>query len=480
VKTEMAWLSDPEIEAVIEEALGVLEDVGLRMAGSRALGALAAAGGRVEGDCVRLPRELVWQATAQCPRVVTMAGATPDSDVVLDGRRSYFNVSGCGAKTLDYRSGALRPSTLADLREGTRVLDATPELDVMWTFLSANDVAEERRQPVEYYTYLTETQKPVVLVEGPSHPDTLRQIIELVGEAGPAYAARPRVSVLCAVHSPLDVNGELLDTTIRFAALGAPVWVYSMPIAGATSPVTLAGTLALAWAEILGTITAIQASAPGAAVIACCGPGILSMQTGTISLGCLENSIMGGAAVQIGHRLGLPTHNAGLATDAKHLGVQAGYEKGLKALAATATGADIISGGFGLLDSCSAFYLPMVPVDAEIAAMAKRLARGVEVTSATLQGDAIRRVGIGGDYLRERETRTRVRAGEHFLPRIAARLPMDRWMQDPRTEIDVAVGIVEDTLARRRERAPYLTDDVRAELAAICGVTPAEAEEAWL
>ena len=58
-------------------------------------------------------------------------------------------------------------------------------------------------------------------------------------------------------------------------------------------------------------------------------------------------------------------HNSGLSTDAKHCGVQAGYEKGLKVMAAVATGADLVSGGFGFLDSSSTFSLPMVPVDAE-------------------------------------------------------------------------------------------------------------------
>jgi trimethylamine---corrinoid protein Co-methyltransferase len=475
----MTWLSEEDVDRVVHQALWVLEHIGMRMTGSQALASLEAAGARVEGGCVRFPPNLVRRAIARCPRVVTMAGETMESDVVLNGEKSFFNVSGCGAKTLDHRTGQLRPSTLTDLREGTAVLDATAELDVVWTFLTANDVERDRRELVEYYTYLTETQKPIVFVDCPTEVDAVRRIIELVADDAKAFRARPRISMLCAVHAPLDVNGALLDVTTQFASLGSPIWVYSMPISGATAPVTLAGTLALVWAEILGTITAIQTAAPGAAVIACCGPGILDMRTTTISLGCLENSIMGGASIQIGHHLGLPVHNAGLATDGKHLGVQTGYEKGLKVLAATGTGADIQSGGFGFLDACSAFYLPMIPIDAEIAAMARRMVRGIEVSPETLMGEAMVRVGIGGDFLRERETRRRIRSGEHFMPRIASRESLDRWLKEPVSEIETATSIVEDALTKRRERAPYLSEDVRAELAAACGVTPAEAEQAW-
>jgi trimethylamine--corrinoid protein Co-methyltransferase len=466
------WLTAGEREAVYAEALTILERVGIRMKGSAALSLLREAGAEVDDTgTARLPAELVERSVAACPREVLMAGETPAGDVRLDGSRTFFNVSGCAAKTLDQTSGAVRPSTLQDLRDGTVVLDATPELDVVWTFLTATDIPLERRELVEYHTYLTETSKPVVFVDCPEQTGHVRRIFEIVSGDLERFRKRPRISLLCAARSPLEVNGQLLDVACEFASLGAPIWVYSMPISGATAPVTPAGTLALLWAEVLGTITAIQTAAPGAPVVACCGPGILDMRSTTMSLGNLESTLMGAAAVEIGHHLGLPVHNSGLSTDAKHLGVQAGYEKGLKVMTAVATGADICSGGFGFLDSSSTFSLRMIPVDAEIAGMAARMARGLEITPETLLTDSIMRVGIGGDFLREKETRRRVRAGEHFVPRIGSRLPFEQWIAEGRTEVDAANDAVRAALAARKERGPHLTDDQRRELAAVCDVT---------
>ena len=401
-----------------------------------------------------------------------MAGETPEADVLLDGSRTHFNVSGCAAKTLDHDTGRVRPSTLKDLRDGTVVLEATPELDVVWTFLTATDVPIERRASVEYFTYLSETAKPVVFVDCPEENVRVRDILEAVSGDLERFRSRPRVGLLCAARSPLEVHGGLLDTAVEFASLGAPIWVYSMPIAGATSPVTPAGTLVLLWAEILGTVTALQAAAPGARILACCGPGILDMRHATMSLGNLEGTLMGAACTEIGHHLGIPVHNSGLSTDAKHCGVQAGYEKGLKVLATVATGADICSGGFGFLDSSSTFSLPMIPVDAEIAGMARRMARGIEVSDETLMADAIERIGIGGDFLREKETRKRVRAGEHFLPRIGTRLPFEQWLAEGRTEVDEAMDVVRAALAQREERGPCLSGDRRTALAEACGLEP--------
>jgi trimethylamine--corrinoid protein Co-methyltransferase len=472
----MRWLSETQRDAIVSEALGVLERVGMRLSGSQNLDALDAAGALVDHSAgvVRFPPELVMAAVERCPREALMAGARAEKDVLLDGTRTYFNVSGCGAKTLDRETGLVRPSTLADVRDGTVVLDATPQLDVVWTFVTANDVPLERRELLEYYTYLSETEKPVVFVDCPTETAAVRRIFEVLGGTLEDFRARPRVSVLCSVRSPLEINGPLFDVTASLAVLGAPVWVYAMPIAGATSPITLAGTLVVAWAEILGTATAIQALAPGAAVVVCAGGGILDMKAATMSLGSLEHSLMGAASIEIGHHLELPMHSSGLSTDAKHAGPQLGYEKGLKVLTAVATGADIVSGGFGFLDSSSVFSLPLIPIDAEIAAMAKRMAAGIEVTPETLMGDAIARVGIGGDYLHERDTRTRVRAGEHFVPWIGSRLPMRQWMADGKTELQAAEEKIEEALAARRERGPYLSADQRAELAAICGVEDGE------
>jgi trimethylamine--corrinoid protein Co-methyltransferase len=227
--------------------------------------------------------------------------------------------------------------------------------------------------------------------------------------------------------------------------------------------------LALMWAEVLGLVTAIEAAAPGAAILACCGPGILDMRTTNLSLGALENTLLGAACVEIGHGLGLPVHNAALSTDAKHAGIQAGYEKGLKALPSALAGADIISGGFGALESSNTFFLPMVPIDAEIAAMVRRLTAQVDLSDESLMLEVTERVGIGGNFLKEKVTRERVRAGEHLMPAIASRLAYDQWSAAGRLELDAARETVETALAARAGRGPYLTDDQRSELAAICG-----------
>ncbi len=472
----MCSIGTAERDLVVESALSILERVGMRMKGARVLDALESLGAEVDRETgvARLPGELVRTALDQLPDELFIAGATPEHDVVLDRHSGpFFNPSASHAKTLDFRSGQLRPSSLQDVREGTVVMDATPEIDVMWTFATANDVPVERREVVEYFTYLTSTSKPLVIVDCPTDATDMKRIADILGGGLEGYRRRPRLGVLCAVRAPLAVNGALLDVTCEFAALGSPVFAYTMPMSGATGPITVAGMLALMWAELLGMVTAVQAAAPGTAVIACCGPGILDMHTTSMSLGSPENTLMAVASVEIAHSLGLPVHNSALSTDAQHPGIQAGYEKGLKVLPAALAGVDLVSGGFGALASSSVWHLPMVPIDAEIASLVRRIVSGSEITPETVMLDVIERVGVGGDYLKQRVTRERVRAGEHYSPSIGSRLPFEQWMTEGRQETDVARERVEQILAGvpAGDLGPSLLgDDQLAALAEVCGI----------
>ena len=250
----------------------------------------------------------------------------------------------------------------------------------------------------------------------------------------------------------------MLDVHVALAALGIPIEVYSMTIAGATSPVTLAGSVAQGLAEFLGVATALQVAAPGARPIFCFGSGVLDMLRTTFSLGCVESALMAAMATEVGHYVGVPTLSPGLSTDSKHAGLQTGYEKALKVAGVCSANPDIVT-GWGLIDSHNTMYLPQSVVDDEIAAMVRRLYGDVEVSDATLAAESIARVGPGGGFLGEKDTARRVRAGEHLQPGVSNRLSYDKWLEEGRTENDVACDTVERLLAAHAAKEPCLSDD---------------------
>ncbi len=474
MRAHMTWLSEAEKRSFVEEALGILERVGVELKGSAALPVLADLGAEVDPatGVVRLPADLVLRSVEACPRRVLFAGSTPESDVVLDeGEPAHFCSSGCAAFILDHTTGVRRPSTLADLQAATILLDEVPEVDVMWTTITAGDVPVEVRELVVCYVVLTEARKHVTLVDSPSHAEPLLRIMDVVAGDAEAFRARPRFSTLLTAASPLRIDGPLLDFHAATARRGAPVEVYTVPMAGATSPVTPAGTIVQGLAEFLAAVTALQALAPGARLVMGVSGATMDMRSASVSYAAPETALMNVACVEIAHHLGVPAAVPGLATDAKSAGLQAGYEKALKGLATAGVGADVLSGGVGMLDSVNTLYLPQIVLDGEVVGMIRRMLGEVATTRDEMLVDMIDRVGIGGDFLKEKETSRRLRAGEHFTPAISSRQAYDQWVADGRDEVVRAEERMEGFFARRAERGRPVSVDQLEELASICGVT---------
>jgi trimethylamine--corrinoid protein Co-methyltransferase len=472
MKARTTWLSDDEKARIVDQAMELLAGVGMRFAGSVVLPELAARGATVDDatGVTRLPRELVEWALAQCPRDVLMAGLTEADDVLLaDGESFHFSPSGCVAKTLDFRTGKRRASTLQDVREAAALNDELANLDIMWTQVSASDVPLEQRELTEYFTLLTETRKHVTFVDCPTEVEAVVRLCEALAGDLQSFRARPRISTVCTAASPLQVDGGILDVHVQLARIGVPVEVYSMTIAGATSPVTLAGTVVQSVAEFLGVATALQVAAPGARLIFCFGSGVLDMLTTTFALGSLESGLMAAMATEVGHHMGVPVLCPGLSTDAKYAGIQAGYEKAMKAATVCAANPDIVT-GWGLIDSHNTMSLPQSVIDDEMAGMLRRVNAPVEVSDATLAGDAIATAGPGGSFLGHKETAKRIRAGEHFLPKVSDRLSYEKWAVEGGDEYATACERVETILAGHAEKPPYIDGDKLDALAAICRV----------
>jgi len=469
VRARVEWLSGPERSRIVDEALGVLAETGMRLGTCRALGELEGTGAQVDRQTgvARLPRDLVESTVARLPRRVLLAGATPADDCLLDGT-IHFVPSGAPTVTLDFETGEYRPSTLEDVRRSAIVADAMPAVDILWSLVSATDLPEDKFDFAGLLTILAWSNKHLQdEVTQPWQVEPVLAMLEILCGGLDAYRARPRLSFCCCTTSPLGIDGALLDATIGVARHGAPILVYPMPIAGATSPVTVAGTVVMNVAEFLGIATIIELAAPGAPLIMGAGTSLLDMKATTFSFGAIETALMCVACVEVAHELGVPVLAPGLASDAKYGGIQAGYEKALKGLAVALAGADLITGGIGLLSGAGVMSLPQIVIDAEIAAMISRLLGETEISAQTVMADAVARVGFKGEYLKERETARRLRSGEQFLPWISTRLSLEAWQAAGEDELSVAGERVREILAAADERGPVLPAEVVACLGGI-------------
>ena len=142
---------------------------------------------------------------------------------------------------------------------------------------------------------------------------------------------------------------EALEMSLICAELGIPNIVFNMLMAGATSPATFAGTLAVANAELLSHLTVIQLKKPGSPVIYGGEPNIMDMRTSIFTYGAPELCLLSACLTELTHFYGLPMFGTAGTTDAKVIGAQAGIEVMHQVLTSALSGADLVH-DVGLMD----------------------------------------------------------------------------------------------------------------------------------
>jgi trimethylamine--corrinoid protein Co-methyltransferase len=236
---------------------------------------------------------------------------------------------------------------------------------------------------------------------------------------------RPIMTASFSPTSPLQFSVEVTKIAARAAEHNLPIAVLPCPVAGATSPVTLAGTLVQQNAEMLAGITMVQLLNPGNPVQYSprCIP--LDMRTGQACYG-IEATMMNVGCVQLAKYYNLPCDVYGLDTDSKMLDEQAGIERAMAGLLPALAGADSLSGA-GCLESGITTSYEQLVIDDEIYAMIFRAAKGVSVNEETLAVDVIAKVlRESSNFLEQKHTLNHFRT-EHFMPALASREARARW-----------------------------------------------------
>ncbi len=429
-------LTKDDIDRIHEASLTVLERTGVEVEHTEALDLFRAAGANVEGNRVRLPRSLVEDAIDTAPSTVVLAGRHPNQDLILEDARVHIGTGGAALQVLDLDTGEIRKALLKDVADMARIVDALDNIHFYLIPIYPTDLTEDQVEISKYYASLTNTTKHVQA--GVYTKRGIRDVVAMCEEiAGSAETlrARPLVSFITSwMVSPLkfatDVTALLLETCDQ----GIPVVLSAAPMAGSTSPVTLAGTLVQLNAEQLSGLTLTQLARPGTPVILGPIPATADMRSGKYLGGSVELGIGNAAITQLAHRYQVPIYNSAGMTDSKLPDIQAGVEKTQSVIQVALAGANFIHHAAGMLEDMSTIAYEQFVIDNEMLGMAMRAVRGVEVNDETLAVEVIGRVGPGGHFLADEHTLRHMRTEHYYPSRVFDRQGRDEWQADGATD----------------------------------------------
>jgi len=401
LRPNVEFLPSSLVERAVGEALEVLAKAGVFVEHAEARDLLGDAGARVDAARQRvfLPEDLVWRCVRSAPSAITLFDREGRASLRLEGWNVHFNPGSTALKILDLETGVVRAPDTADLARFARLTDALEHLDAQSTALVPADVPHAIADRYRLYVALLHSAKPIVTgtftVDGFA---VMRDLLAVIADGEAALRERPRAIFDACPSPPLKWSRLTAQSLLDCARSGVPAELVSMPLLGATAPLTLLGGLVQHTAENLSGVVIHQLAGPGAPILYGGSPSAFDLRYGTTPMGAIETMMLDCAYTQIGRYLGLPTHAYLGLSDAKALDAQAGLEAGLGTILAALAGVNMVSGA-GMLDFESCQSLEKLVLDHEICGMARRLLRGIESRGTLLAEDLFGDLSQGDHFL---------------------------------------------------------------------------------
>ena len=395
---------------------------------------------------------------ANVPRDFLLGARNQALDVQLQTGVTFFCNDGCGTLVREADGGS-RPSTKADVAAAARLCDALSSVAFLWPLVAAQDCGSTASLH-EIEALWTNSAKHVQgFVQGRTAARYAIEMATVTAGSEAERRRRPPLSALLCTVSPLMQDREAIEAALEFAKAGIPVGFKSMPTLGTTAPATMAGSFAVADAEVISATVLVQLAAPGAAVFHSILPEACDPRTGNYVAKPLNRSGRQ-LAIEIAHHWGMSSQAGVFGTAASQPGTwQSASEVAIDSYLAASSGAEMAE-GIGLTEGSTTLALESLLLDSDIYHRARYALVRPEISEETLALDSIAAVGPGGHFLSTKHTRRHLPSA--MVSGLQHELGADGKYRDP---VAVARERAEWILANH-EPEP-LGEDKRSELALI-------------
>ena len=413
MRPRLELLGRPLIERVLAEAFQLIQDPGVRVA-PYVVELLRSGGIEVADGIAHIPQAQAQRLLALAPHEFFLYDRSGTRTVHYGGDHVHFDPGSSCLNILDPTTKESRPARSHDLVQLVQVAEMLPQFAAQSTAMVCNDIPQEIGDWYRLLLVLWYSEKPVVT--GAFSASSLHTLIELLAIESGGYDAlrrQPRAIFDVCPSPPLNWSEFASQNLVDLARNGVPAEIVSMPLAGATAPVTLAGSVVQHAAECISGIVIHQLARPGAPIVWGGAPAIFDMRTGKTPMGAIETAMLDVACAEVGKYLGLPTHAYMVAGDGRLIDAQVEMESGMSAVLGALAGINMISGA-GMLDFLACHSLEKLVIDAEAIASAQRLLDGIEPRTESLAVAMFAQTGLHGDFLKLKETRTLFRKEQHF------------------------------------------------------------------
>ncbi len=266
---QVQTLSKDEMQRVHDSACKLLSDKGMVFESADARDLLQKHGCTVEGETVRIPKDLVEASMRQCPSTFVLEALDPKYNVTV-GDGILIHPAGGEVFVLDH-DGTRRSPTMKDCGNLQTLYQHCENVNIGgFQPLSPNDVPERMKG---LYLTLNAMQKCAKPILSPMELETIQKKEEVLRLYNMAFGKDDYLDnhyvtwhAVCP-NSPYVISEFACDGIKVYAEHNQPVLVVSAPMNGITSPIYLISTVILSIAEMLACAVYAQLIKPGVPVI---------------------------------------------------------------------------------------------------------------------------------------------------------------------------------------------------------------------
>ncbi len=460
-------ISPAHIKQIDRTGRRILKDIGIKIKDTAYLTRLKRAGAQInyENQTAHFQEDWLDEMLSRAPSRFILHSRCGKKDLPLGEGRVYFANGGRVIRALDMATGSYQLTTLMDVAQTARLVDCLENIHFYVIACQAHDLEPRYYHLNDFFYAFNNTTKHVM--GGCDNLEGVEQVWKLaclISGGAEKLKAKPFFSVITNPISPLTIETNTLKILDFCAVHGIPATCSPAPIAGATSPVTLAGTLAQMHAEALAGVAIAQVFSPGARVLYGAVPTTMDLRNMDFAMGSIEAGIMASSAVQLAGLYSLPIRATAGVTEAKRPDIQSGIEKSISNLIVAMSGADCILMAAGMLDSGNSISYEQFIIDNEVIGMIRRAMTGIKVNKNTLGFDVINGVGPGGHYVMEDHT-VKFMVNEFFYPNLGVRCNFGVWEEKGRFDMlrraNEAVKSIFEGNHRKSPLNPALQREIR-------------------
>ena len=452
-------LSPQAVNRILEEAYQLLAETGVRISDPEACSLLEDEGAKVANNVSQIPGGMIDRALSSVGRDFYLHDRGGEPTVHFSaGDDIHFDPGSCAVNILDPQSMEHRPAITADLVRLVQVTEMLPQFAAQSTAVVCHDSPAIIGDINRLHVVLTHSEKPVVT--GAFSSRNIQAMISLLAaDCGSREKLRemPRAIFDVCPSPPMHWTEFACRCLIEMGRAGVPVELVSMPLAGATAPVTLAGSLVQHAAESLAGVVIHQLASPSAPLVWGGAPAIFDMRTGSAPMGAVETAMLDAGYAAVGKHLGLPTHGYLGGSDSKLVDAQSGIEAATGFLLGALAGINMISGA-GMLDSLNCQSVEKLVLDAEAIASSQRLLAGINIQDGTLALGSFTQTGLEGDFLKLRETRDLFRKEQHLPLEAIDRGSLQTWQLAGSPEAFTRARLHADLLVEQYQKPDLPTE----------------------